>query len=65
MLISTPPFLDVCRSMAEHGGMPDMQWAVVEHPLGSTTDDELRVRAKAATDQFIAIITGRTNGNSH
>ena len=62
MLISTPPFLDVCRSMAELGGMPDMQWAVVEHPLGSATDDELQVRAKAATDQFLAIITGAVDG---
>ena len=59
MLISTPPFMDVCRSMADHGGMPDQEWAVVEHPLGSTTDDELKGRAKAATDQFIAIVTGR------
>ena len=58
MLISTPPFFDVCRSMAELGGMPAMQWAVVEHPLGSATDDELRIRAKAATDQFLGIITG-------
>jgi hypothetical protein len=58
MLISTPPFLDVCRSMAELGGMPDQRWAVVEHPLGSTTDDELRSRAKDATDQFVAIVTG-------
>ena len=58
MLISTEPFLDVCRSMAQMGGLPDMRWAVVEHPLGSATDDELRARAKAATDQFIAIVTG-------
>jgi len=60
MLISTPPFLDVCRSMADMGGMPDQEWAVVEHPLGSATEDELKGRAKAATDQFIAIITGHT-----
>ena len=58
MLISTEPFLDVCRSMAEMGGIPDMRWAVVEHPLGSTTDDELQSRAKSATDQFIVIVTG-------
>ena len=62
MLISTDPFLDVCRSMAELGGMPDMEWAVVEHPLGSTTDEELRIRAKSATDQFVAIVTGTGNG---
>jgi hypothetical protein len=60
MLISTPPFFDVCQSMASLGGMPDQEWAVVEHPLGSATEDELKGRAKAATDQFISIITGRT-----
>jgi hypothetical protein len=59
MLISTEKFYDVCVAMARMGGIADMQWAVVQHPLGSTTDEQLRERARAATDQFVAIMAGR------
>ena len=58
MLIATDKFTEVCEAMAELGGIPDMQWATVEHPLGSTTTDELRLRAKSAAEQFVAIVTG-------
>ncbi len=57
MLISTGPFTDACKSMARIGGIPDMEWAIVQHPLGSTTDDELRERARSAVDQFVGIVT--------
>jgi hypothetical protein len=57
MLISTGPFTDACKSMARIGGIPDMKWAIVQHPLGSTTDDELRERARSAVDQFVSIVT--------
>lgn len=56
MLISTDRFTEVCRAMAEMGGIPDMAWAIVEHPLGSTTDEELRERARSATKQFLSIV---------
>jgi len=59
MLISTEPFVDVCRAMTQMGGLPEMRWALVEHPLGSASDDELRAKAKSATDQFIDIVLGR------
>ena len=59
MLISTEPFIDVCKAMTLMGGIPEMRWALVEHPLGSASDDELRAKAKSATDQFIDIVLGR------
>ena len=59
MLISSEPFLVVCRAMTEMGGISAMRWAVVEHPLGSASDEELRAKAKSATDQFIDVVLGR------
>ena len=59
MLISTEAFMDTCRDMAKVGSLPEMRWAVCPHPLGSLTDEGLMERAKSATEQFAAIVTGR------
>lgn len=56
MLISTDKFLPACQSMAKIGGIPDIQWAVVPHPLGSATDAELQERARSAVEQFEGIV---------
>ena len=56
MLISTDKFLGACQAMARIGGIPDIQWAVVPHPLGSEPDDLLRQHAESAVDQFERII---------
>lgn len=56
LLVSTPPFTDAVTTMARLGGMPDMRWCVVEHPLGSLGEDELRKRARIAARQFREII---------
>ena len=56
LLVSTPPFLGACQTMKSLGGMPDLQWAVVEHPICSISDDELRERAVSAVEQFESII---------
>jgi hypothetical protein len=56
LLISTPPFRDAVGTMAELCGMPKLRWAVVDHPLGSLTESELRERAHAAAAQFREII---------
>jgi hypothetical protein len=42
--------------MASIGGIPDIQWAVVPHPLGSAPDDILMERARSAVEQFERII---------
>ena len=59
LLVSTPPFLGACQAMKSMGGMPDLQWAVVEHPICSISDDELRARAVSAVEQFQSIILQR------
>ena len=42
--------------MAKIGGIPDIPWATVPHPLGSLPSDELRERAKLAIAQFVKIV---------
>jgi hypothetical protein len=56
LLISTKPFVDAVRTMAGLCGMPEVGWAVTEHPIGSLQEDELRERARASAAQFRAII---------
>lgn len=45
--------------MARIGGIPDIQWARVPHPLGSLTREGLRQRAAEALDQFERIVVER------
>lgn len=59
MLIGTDIFTPVCRATAKIGGIPEMRWATVPHPIGSLTDDELRAKAQSAAEQFVDIITNR------
>jgi hypothetical protein len=56
VLVSTPPFAGVCRAMAQLGGLPAIQWAIVEHPIGSLAVSELAQRADHAVAQFERIV---------
>jgi hypothetical protein len=56
MLVTTPPFVAACTTMAVISGIKDLRWAVVEHPIGNATDEELRAKAVAAAAQFRSII---------
>ncbi len=38
------------------GGIDDMRWATVPHPLGSLTPEHLAIRAKEAVEQFVEIV---------
>jgi len=42
--------------MARIGGIPEIQWATVPHPLGSLTREGLRERAAEALAQFERIV---------
>ena len=52
MLISTTPFAGVCATMAKLGGLPELRWATVDHPVGIMTGTELAQRARSAARQF-------------
>jgi hypothetical protein len=60
VLVSTPPFAGVCRTMARLGGRPDLRWIVADHPIGSLDAATLRTRARVAADQFYDIVVGST-----
>ena len=41
------------------GGIPEIRWAEVEHPLGSCTVELLRERAESALDQLVDIVVAK------
>jgi len=56
LLVSTPPFLEAAKTIAELRGMPQIQWAIVDHPIGSLKEDALGQHAKTAARQFLDLI---------
>jgi len=57
-VICTDQFVESAKAQAAICGNPHYPFAVVPHPLGSLTADELHARAAAAVPQVIAILTG-------
>jgi len=56
MLIGTDRFRSVLEATRRFGGIADIRWAEVPHPLGSLVNEELRLRACMAVDQFETIV---------
>ena len=56
-VICTDEFVASARAQAAISGNPDYPFAVVSHPIGSLTADELRERARTAASQVIEILT--------
>jgi hypothetical protein len=40
-------------------GMPELEPVVIQHPLSSITDDEIKARALSAVPQVVAILLGK------
>jgi len=55
-IVCTTPFTEAVITSASLRGMPSIQWAVVNHPIGSLGEDELRKRAKDAARQLPALL---------
>ena len=58
-VIVTEPFIPTVQAIADIRALPDYRYAVIEHPLGSLNEAELRPRAKAAVAQIAAILLGK------
>ena len=56
VLVSTPPFTEAVQVSASLRGMPAIRWALIEHPVASLDNDELRDRAIAAARQVPDIV---------
>ena len=58
MVLCTEPFIVTARNIASVMGMPDYPFAVLDHPIGSCTPEEIRQRAIVAADQAERILQG-------
>ena len=56
MLVVTPPFIAAVKATVEMRGMPDIQWARVDHPIAQLDEATLSPRAVEAARQFHDII---------
>ncbi len=57
--ICTEPFESVAQAIANLGDMPDYPFAVIQHPIGSLTPEQLRERAIEAAPQVIGSLLAR------
>lgn len=57
--ICTTPFESGAKAMANLGGMPDYPFAIVQHPIGSLTPEQIRERAVEAAPQVIGSLLAR------
>ena len=46
VLVSTTPFIDAVITTTKMSNMPSIEWAIVDHPIGSLDEDAVRQRAK-------------------
>ena len=58
LTICTTPFEPTSKATAQAMGIPEFQYALIAHPIGSRSDEELRVRAADAYQQGVNILLG-------
>ncbi len=56
LVICTHPFEPTGRNIARALGLPDYPFAMVDHPIGSRTPEEIEVRAASAYEQGVGIL---------
>ena len=56
VVVCTEPFRATAQAICATRGIPDYRFALVEHPIGSLTEDELRERAGAAAAAVAKIL---------
>lgn len=56
LVICTTPFLATGRMIAATLGLPDYPFAMVDHPIGSRTLEEIKARAEVAYSQAARIL---------
>ncbi len=57
--ICTEPFRSGAQAIANLGNMPDYPFAVIQHPIGSLTPEQIRERAVEAAPQVISSLLAR------
>jgi hypothetical protein len=58
VVICSVPFANTARAMARSCGLPDYRVALIPHPVGSNTREELAQKAELVVQQAIEILLG-------
>jgi hypothetical protein len=56
LVLCTHPFEVTAKNIARTIGLPDYPFLMVDHPIGSCTEPEIRARAEDAYNQALAIL---------
>jgi hypothetical protein len=59
VLVSTTPFTDAVITTTGMSNMPSIEWAIVDHPIGSLDEESVRQRAQQAASQIPAVMFGQ------
>ncbi len=57
VVVCTDPFINTAKAMAAVCGIPDYQFVIVRHPVGSNTPEELRAKAASLLPEAVRILT--------
>ena len=55
--ICTEAFVELARTEAKNLGLPDLPLAIVQHPMGGLSTEQVLQRSHEAWDQVIAALT--------
>jgi hypothetical protein len=61
-VVCTEPFVVTGWAMARARGKEDYRFAVIQHPISSASDAEMRRRVEAALPQIAELLTGQVEG---
>jgi hypothetical protein len=64
LVLCTTPFEVTAKNIARMMGLPDYPFALLEHPLGSRTPEEIKQSAEDAYRQGISILLGDGAGET-
>ncbi len=57
VVVTTTAFEALTREVARSFGLPDARIAVVEHPLGGISEEEVAGRARAAAEEVLGLLS--------
>lgn len=59
LVLCTTPFEPTSKMIAKTLGLPDFPFALLDHPIGSASPEQLQAKAQEAHRQGLPILLGR------